>query len=395
MLRIVKRFAALSFIMKKLVQVGVDLIPSNGGIHKSTLQFSEAFNESPIISFTQLKEMPVGDNPSGAIHHFPLSKNKLLEWYGFSPSAVRRKAKTLAQQADILCCNIMLRHHACWTRSVAKREKVPYWFVTHGQLDPHVYTYRSGVKRLWLKLFGRKILEDAKFVIFSTEREREKAKWFYDGANTCVIHWPVELMDLGATSPSRTELRNRLKVLPDTRVFICLGRVHSGKRIMETIQAFSMANTAGAHLVVVGPDGDITVDECREFARQQGVGERVHLVGPAYGEEKEMYLLGADVYISLSKKENFGHTAAEGLSAGCPVVLSPGNDLSEELRAYQCGRFLDDDDLSTAATAISEMAQLTNAELELMGQLGLRFAEQKLSFSLFKDKLHRLSTESV
>ncbi|MDC0613344.1 glycosyltransferase [Akkermansiaceae bacterium] len=381
--------------MKKLVQVGVDLIPSNGGIHKSTLQFSEAFDGSPIISFTQVKEMQTGDNPSGPIHHFPLSKNRLLEWYGFSPSSVRRKAEQLAQQTDVLCCNIMLRHHACWTRSLARREKIPYWFVTHGQLDPHVYTHRLGVKRLWLKLFGRKILEDAKFVIFSTEREREKAKWFYDGANTCVIHWPVELMDLTATESSKAELRSRIKVPPETRVFLCLGRLHSGKRVFETIKSFSMANTAGAHLVVVGPDGDITVDECREFARQQGVSDRVHLVGPAYGTEKEMYLLGSDVYISLSMKENFGHTAAESLSAGCPVVLSPGNDLSEELRPYQCGRFLDDDGLSIASKAISEMAQLTNLELELMGRRGRDFAEEYLSLSLFKEKLTRLAEESV
>ena len=381
--------------MTNLVQVGVDLIPSNGGIHKSTLQFSEAFEGSPIISFTQLKEMPEGKNPVGPIHHFSLSKNKLLEWYGHSPKNVRSEAEELVKTADVLCCNIMLRHHACWTRIQAKRKKIPYWFVTHGQLDPHVYTYRSGIKRLWLKVFGRKILEDAKYVIFSTEREREKAKWFYDGPNTRVIHWPVELIDLGAKLNAKVELRQRLKIDPSSRVILCLGRLHSGKRVIETIEAFSMAKTPNTHLVLVGPDGDTTMEACREFAVSKGVADKVHIVGPAYGAEKEMYLLGADVYISLSVKENFGHTAAESLSAGCPVVLSPGNDLSGELKPYECGRFLEDDSLETAAQSISEMANLSKQELEIMGQKGREFAEQKLSLSLFKEKLQSLALESI
>lgn len=381
--------------MTKLVQIGVDLIPANGGIHKSTLQFSEAFGESPIVSFTQQGEIPDSPEQARPIQHFPLCQNKLLEWYGYAPSHVRKKAEEVAREAEVLCCNIMLRHHACWTRSLAKRENIPYWFVTHGQLDPYVYTTRASIKKVWLKLFGRKILEDAAYVIFATERERQKAAWFYKGANTCVIHWPVELIDISKKQDARTRIRAELGLKEEDRLLIYLGRLHSMKNPLKTIEALAKASSGNVHLAMVGPDHDESVESCREVAERLGVSDRVHVMGPVYGEDKNAYLLAADAFISLSQRENFGHTGAEALSASTPVIFSPGNDLAEDLRNYDCGYLLDDDDLETAAKAIDSVGSSSVEELTLMGQRARKFSEEKLSISQFQKKLQDLAAQTL
>lgn len=381
--------------MKKLVQVGVDLIPSNGGIHKSTLQFSEAFDGSPILSFTQQREIPADPDRDEPIRHFPLSKNKLLEWYGYSPRGVRQEAEVVARSADILCCNIMLRYHACWLRNFARHQKRPYWFVTHGQLDPYVYTSRAVVKKLWLKLFGRRILKDAACVIFATERERQKASWFYSGTNTRVIHWPVELIDISKKEEVRIRIRSQLGLNDDDRLLIYLGRLHSMKNPLKTIEALAHSGAENVHLAIVGPNHDESVASCESLADKLGISRRVHVKGAVYGEDKNAYLLAADAFISLSKRENFGHTGAEALSASTPVIFSPGNDLAEDLRSYDCGCLLADDTLDTAAQAIAAVGSLSFDELKNMGQRARKFSEDKLSFSKFQSKLQYLAEETL
>ena len=66
------------------------------------------------------------------------------------------------------------------------------------------------------------------------------------------------------------------------------------------------------------------------------------MIGPVYGDSKYHYLFASDAYVSLSQRENFNHTAAESLSAGLPVILSPGNDLAGEIRDEGCSWSLND-----------------------------------------------------
>ncbi|HAV12389.1 MAG TPA: hypothetical protein DCX06_02670 [Opitutae bacterium] len=381
--------------MEKLIQVGVDLIPANGGIHKSTLQFSEAFGESPVISFTQRKEIPADATRHKPIQHFPLSQNKLLEWYGYANSKARIEAEKVASEADILCCNIMLRHHACWLRKFARRNERPYWFVTHGQLDPYVYTTRAIIKKLWLKVFGRKILKDAACVIFATERERQKAAWFYKGENTRVIHWPVELIDVSKKQTAREHIRSKLGLNPEDRLLIYLGRLHSMKNPRKTIEALAAGDAPNVHLAMVGPDHDESAESCRELARKLGVEDRVHVTGPVYGDDKDAYLLAADAFISLSQRENFGHTGAEALSASTPVILSPGNDLAQDLIPSACGFFLEDDHMKTAVRAIEAFASTSFDELGAMGERARKFSEEELSVAKFKERLQALADETL
>ena len=121
----------------------------------------------------------------------------------------------------------------------------------------------------------------------------------------------------------------------------------------------------------------------------------MHVTGPLYSEEKTRALLGADAFISLSHRENFGHTAAESLAAATPVILSPGNDLGSELKPYQCGLFIDDDEMASAAQAIREFAAIEVSELVAMGDRGRGFVSEKLSFELFRSRLQALAKEAV
>jgi glycosyltransferase involved in cell wall biosynthesis len=105
--------------------------------------------------------------------------------------------------------------------------------------------------------------------------------------------------------------------------------------------------------------------------------------------------MAADAFISLSHRENFGYTVAEALSSGIPVILSPGNNLSYDIRHLNCGWLLADDNPVTAIKAVNEFAVTPGEQLVEMGRRGQQWAQAELSPEMFKSQLHVLALEPV
>lgn len=374
--------------------VGTWVIPLDGGRPKTMRLFAKAL-DCPVASFTADRVGEAQKSAFPEVVHASTSLIRGLGSYGFATKENRSVIEDLAARSDLLSCHVMFRYHANWVKAMASQHGLPYWLVPHGQLDPYVFTYGGAVKRTWMRFFGGRMLKDAAHVIFATERERLKAKWIYDGPNTRVIHWPVELMDVTQKDEARKEARRRLGMGQGDRLLIFFGRVHEMKRPLETIRAFAAANCPGLHLALIGPYEGISEATCEELSAQLGVSGNVHVLGPQYGRDKEIFVLGSDGFISLSIRENFGHTAAESLSAGNPVILSPGNDLAGELHEYGCGWFLRTDDLAEATGAIREFAATSDEKLCAMGMSGRSFIAKECSFDVFQSKILELKQEAL
>jgi len=379
----------------KVLLTSLWLVPSSGGIPKTVSKFREAL-EAKVVSFTDAEDLAEEGSAFPGIEHVPLMRGFLGRFYGWAPRSKRAHAESLAAEADLLTCHVMLRYHANWVMKMVNHHEIPYWFIPHGQLDPYVYTYRAAIKKLWLWLFGKRLLRNAAHIIFSTEQERRKAAWFYEGANTRVVHWPVDLIDTADKRVAQAEIRKEIGASEGARVFVFLGRLHSMKRPLQTVEAFCRAaRDEDAHLVLMGMEQGVRLEECSQLGREMGCADKVHPLGPVYGADKERYLLGADAYISLSKRENFGHTAAEALAAGTPVILSPGNDLATELAPRECGWFLKSDSMDEAVAAIYDCIDTEALEIEAKGRRGREFIAEECSFEGFAQALRELRNEAV
>jgi len=316
--------------------VCTELDPCLAGLYRGIIDFARAL-EAPVLSFSQhvtgtnvssdvpVSEVVCGPNPRG----YPCL------WVGRSAA---RSADRLVREADLLVVHSLFRGHVGWATAHAERRGTRLWAVPHGCLDPWGLKQRWPLKRAWLDACGGRFLEQASVSVFATRREREKAGAWIRSAATAVIPWPVELPDLCGREAARQRFRERLAIPDSAIILLSAARLHSMKRPLETVAAFCAADTQDAHLVMLGMDGDVTsMQVCG--AVPPGHRGHVHVPGPLCNADLQDAWLGADGFISLSRRENFGYSFAEALAYGLPVIASPGHDLAWDLPMDRSGRW--------------------------------------------------------
>jgi glycosyltransferase involved in cell wall biosynthesis len=364
----------------------------SGGPTKTITAFKDAM-KAELFSFCDANELR--ENPlaiPGAQPVVPVAL-PILKQLQYSTRRTTADAENSLAESGIVSCHSFYRYHAIWVNQMSRKHGVPYWFVPHGILDPWVMEYGAMAKRLYWAAGGRRFLDEASTVIFSTTSERDKAASQFELPAAEVIPWPVELVDCSERMNRRNQLRRELAIPKEAKVLLYFGRLHSMKKPLETIRAVASGGNENLHLMIVGNEQDVSLKDCYATADALGVAKRVHLVGPVYGEKKYDYLLAADAYISLSHRENFNHTAAESLSAGLPLILSPGNDLQGDIASERCSWGLSDNEPHSASEAIDEFNHLSIDELQEMGARGRAWVGENLQFSTFKERICKVSTK--
>jgi glycosyltransferase involved in cell wall biosynthesis len=371
--------------------LALSLTKAKGGPAKSVAAFQRALG-ADVISWIDGR----GDRGEPQIweqcHLVRSSRLPLLSSLGYPQRDGLSGAERIVAASGLVSCHSFWRWHAIWLEAVARRHDVPYWFVPHGGLDPYVFEDGRVAKHAFLSLGGRRFLDHAAAVVCATDREYRKLQPLMPHARRAVVPWPLDDADFRTRDPAlRRQVRQSLGIPEDAVAALCFGRLHPMKRPLETIDAFAEGAAPGAHLVIVGNESGVSLEACRDRARRAAIAERVHVVGPAFGDSKYAYFDASDLYISLSHRENFNYTAAESLASGLPVILSPGNDLAPDLAPHGCGWMLES--LDDAPAALSSATVMTATELALMGERGARWAEANLRFDAFRGRIVALAAE--
>ncbi len=374
---------------KRFCHVGLDLVPSSGGMPKSIQQFQQALNGT-VISFSNPEKLDAEGSAFPGIHHVKCTKGPMGRGYSYATKQELMAADRLIEQCDVITCHVMLRYHANWVISRAAKRNIPYWVVLHGQLDPYVFTYRAFIKKLWLKIFGQRMLNGAQHVIFSTEAEKNKASWFYSGPNIKVVNWPVDRIETKQSEIVRIAERTAWGIPNQAKVLLYLGRLHVMKQVMQTLEAVAACQDPNLWLVIAGPDDTYTAEDCRAYARKLNIGDRVLVLGAVDRARRDRIFQAVDGFISLSKRENFGFTTAEAAAAGLPLILSPGNDLSPEFRKIGAGWILNDDSIEGAINALQGFSSAPNTKFREMGNRGKSYVENTLSWDRFSNSISKL-----
>ena len=370
--------------MRTIISLG--LFKETGGPTKTIGAFKQALDAN-LYCFCGKAELSAGSLAVDGACAVEGVSTPILKQLVYSTTRYTQQAEIAVSKSSIISCHSFYRYHALWTNAIARKYNIPYWFVPHGILDPWVMQNSTIQKRLFWATGGRRFLDEAATVIFSTSTEFEKASAQFDLPASEVIPWPVEFVDCSDRGRRRSGVREKLGIDEEAKILLYFGRLHTMKKPLETIRAFAAGGDENLHLMMLGNEQDVSLKDCYEIARESGVHDRVHLVGPVYGNEKYDYLLAADAYISLSHRENFNHSAAECLSAGLPLILSRGNDLQGDLVEEECTWGLCDDSPETASKAVEEFNNLSIEKLQQMGARGREWVLRNLQYNKFAERI--------
>ena len=223
----------------------------------------------------------------------------------------------------------LLHLHGVWdpilhaAARAAKRQGIPWIVTPHGMLDPWSMTQSRLKKKIALRGWvGPTILDGARFIHALNKDEIQ-------GMAPLVRSTPMEVVPNGVfieelTPPAETgAFRKSSPFLGGDPYVFFLSRLHYKKGLDVLVDAFNKAQKCcpSARLVIAGPDDgyEATV---RGLIAESPARDRIHLVGPLYGDAKRNALIEANCFCLPSRQEGFSIAITEALGFGTPVVIT-------------------------------------------------------------------------
>lgn len=146
-----------------------------------------------------------------------------------------------------------------------------------------------------------------------------------------------------------------------TMIFI--GRFSVNKNVPALIRLIA-ALGAPWRLIVAGQPSDLSADDLRASAMEQGVADRVE-VHVGLDDTAIRALIGQASYVaSASQYEGFGLSVVEGLSAGLTPLLSSIAPFRRLVERTGCGLLLDFEAPTAAAAAVAARHRHAPAEID-------------------------------
>lgn len=221
----------------------------------------------------------------------------------------------------------------------------------------------------------------AELVIFPEKERREiyACRYGLTGATEVAFNCPRR-----QSHPTKTDLRRQLNLPAEAFVLGYLGGI--GELNAPDLAIRSLAELPRVHFCLWGWGEASYLESLQCLARELGVIDRVHFLGELK-EEKWAALAGLDaaycVYRPMNLRARTQATASnklfEAMAAGVPVVVGPGEDFREILRASPIGIALDDLSVSALQKALTRLLQNAD-EAKEMGALGRRLHEERYHF---------------
>ena len=201
---------------------------------------------------------------------------------------------------------------------------IPYVVEPMGMFLPIVRNIK--MKRLYHRLWGRRMLADANVVIATADQERSELISGGIPAEKIVLR--RNGVDGPALLPSYGTFRDSLQIPGDVKLILFLGRLSLKKSPELLLEAFAKLiplehrTSDSPHLVFVGPDESGMLEMLKEMSVKLLLTDRVHFVGPISGQAKWAAYRDADIFALPSQNENFGNSAAEAIAAETPVIVT-------------------------------------------------------------------------
>jgi glycosyltransferase involved in cell wall biosynthesis len=268
---------------------------------------------------------------------------------------------------------------------IARWQKKPYIVETLDHLSPWSLTQSRLKKQIYLNLIEKNNLNCANAIHCTSHQEAENVKNYGIIAPTITV--PIAIDKLPYFPEAKKILREQYFIEEQTPIILFMSRIHPKKRPDLLIQSLHKIAKQDQkfHLILAGSGEKKYLNYLQNLAVSLSLNHCVSFTGFVTGDDKNLLLQGSDLFALSSFSENFGIVVAEAMSAGLPVIVTNGVQISSEIATTNSGIVTEGEvnDLSNALLSL-----LTSPELrQEMGKNGQELVTKRYSWQVIAQKL--------
>lgn len=279
---------------------------------------------------------------------------------------------------------------------IAKHIKKPYIVAPHGSLLDSVINKKSRLRKLiYLHLIGKSVLNNSSGIHLLTEEEVSYlGKLGINRDLFAVIPNGVDICS-SLNSPPKGFLFEKYPGLKDKRLILFLGRINWKKGLDDLIPAFAdvVKRIRNARLVIVGPDSDGYMKKVNKLIQVHKIENSVSYLGPAYGEDKMMFMQDCEVFVLSSYSEGFPATVIEAMSFALPVIVTEDSGIPYIVKESNAG-FVVKKSRAEIAQAIIKLVNDRKLAAE-MGRNGRSLVKKEFLWSKIASKVIELYQDAL
>jgi poly(glycerol-phosphate) alpha-glucosyltransferase len=282
----------------------------------------------------------------------------------------------------------LIHLHGLWTFLsvvsviVSRNLNIPRIVSPHGMLDPWAMDRSLIRKRIALATYEGANLGGAECIHALCNAEAEAVKNVGVNASICVLPSGVDVPDDWSGDRKASW---RLKLPPQSRILLFLGRIQEKKGLARLFTAWARTSSRSNigkdwHLVIAGWDEDNYQTKLEKLAHSLGINGSVTFVGPQLGQEKDRSFASADAFILPSLSEGLPVAALEAWSWSLPVIMTDECNLPE---GFECGAAIRIRPTSgSIESGLDSLFQTNNVALKEMGRRGRALVEARFTWKV-------------
>ena len=252
---------------------------------------------------------------------------------------------------------------------IAKIFKLPYVLSPHGMLMPYALKQSSFKKKLALKLYQNKIIKDSSIIFAASNYEYKSVKLINPVADIKIIPHGIKLPNIKVFK-NNSICKNAL----------FLGRLNPSKGIKELIKIWNEIDLKNWCLNIAGIiENNEYYESLLHLSKEKIKTKQIKFIGPVYGLEKEKIFSSSDLFISLTKSENFGISILEALAYKIPVLTTM--DSPWELIEKESIGWWVPNNKKLIKKALIEASSLSKNELKKKGEISFSIARDFFSWN--------------
>ncbi|MDH7492414.1 MAG: glycosyltransferase [Candidatus Saccharicenans sp.] len=258
------------------------------------------------------------------VWYFPFELGRRRAFYSRSLLA---KLKETVKTFDLVHL-AGLWQYLCYAASdVCLESGVPYIITPHSSLMVASFhgVGATPAKKIYWKLWGRKVIRNAPAVHFLSQKEREDSRTFCFSSPSFIVPNGIYVDRYERDEKLRAEVRTRFNIPDGALVILFLGRVHPKKNLDLVIRALPALRRQrpDVFLMIVGPVDQMNyVQKLRTLAGQLNLSSCLVWTGLVDHWQTPAFYSAADLMVMPSLVEGVSLALTEAMAASLPVIIS-------------------------------------------------------------------------